>query len=74
MEHHHANQWINPLFLWAIFNSKLLNYQRVIVFSMYLGTLTFLETKKSNLNGFGFNIVRVEMFATCLYLHGTIDS
>ena len=46
-------------------------YNRI---SMYLGTLTFLETKKSNLNGFWFTIARVEMSATCLYLHGTVDS
>ena len=30
MENHHF-EWENPLFLWAIFNSKLLNYQRVLL-------------------------------------------
>ena len=36
MENHHF-QWVNPLFLWTIFNSKLLNYQMVYIVSVVVG-------------------------------------
>ena len=38
MENHHF-KWINQLFLWAIFNSKLLNYQRVVFMKPYAITM-----------------------------------
>ena len=45
MEHHHF-QWVNQLFLWAMFDSKLLNYQRVIHVDGNRCTATIVGEKK----------------------------